>query len=237
MSKAPGIARPHFYWKGLHVQYIVPWSSEVPLGGLLIRTSFEGVPGIGYLDELPVIDRRHGALWIRKAVAPGKGEALLDGVHPLRQRQAMAHSLCQVCGHGTLDALWEFWGERQLVVMRSLKAGDVIDEGEITTSPTIHLGCALESVSACKHLLKGWTAALVKYAVPWGVAGILHDRRTLQPLLEQGQELTYRPFGHADYSWIKAARKVMRLEGVTAVDLRELAAEAEAAGLPLTSTG
>ncbi|HBF84938.1 MAG TPA: hypothetical protein DD420_34930 [Streptomyces sp.] len=226
--------RKQLYWQGYHVPFIAPWSVEKPIHAPMIRTAYRGVPGIGYTDEAPAVDRRQGALWQRWSIGPGKGEAHLAGTHPLRQRQAMTHLLCQVCGNSTFTQEWTDWGEQHLFLMRSPKEGQVIEEGEMTETPPVCLPCALESVQACKHLVRGWTAALVKYVRPWGIAGILHHHATLWPLFEVDKPLSFRPYGHADYPWILAARDMVQLEGVTPVDLRELA---DAAGLPQPTTG
>ncbi|WP_371605068.1 hypothetical protein OG345_41720 (plasmid) [Streptomyces sp. NBC_01220] len=220
-----------FYWKGLHVPYIAPWSVETPLPGPLIRRHGRGVVGLGYADELPTIDRRNGALWARRAVCPGKGVPSLAGVHPRRQPQAMAHLLCQVCGHTTYDSLWDLWGERHLVLLRALRPGHVIAEGETTDSPPICLQCALESIEACPQIRQRWSAALVGYIQPWGVAGVPHDPDTLAPRPLIDGRLAPRPFGHEEYNWLVAARDIVSLHEVTPVDLHELAAEAAAAGL------
>ncbi|MFF5655139.1 hypothetical protein [[Kitasatospora] papulosa] len=225
--------RVQYYWCGLRVPFIAMWSHETALRPQVIRASYRGVWGIGYTDKLEVADRRHGALWVRRAVARGKGTPALAGVHPLRQRQAMAHLLCQVCGNSTFDEHWKFWGERHLFLMRALDPGQVISDGETTDSPPVPLPCALESVEACSHIRQGWTAALVKDARPWGVAGVLHDPLTLAPKIGPGKRLIERPFGHEEYAWINAARELVQLEGVTPVDLHKLAAETTSAGIEI----
>lgn len=223
--------RPQFYWRGLHVPYIAPWSAEAPLPGQLIRRYGKGMVGLGYADEQPSIDRQHGALWVRHGVARGRGEPLLAGVHPRRQPQAMSHLLCQVCGSGTFDRLWRLWGERHLFIVRA-RPGVVVAEGEITDTPPVCLRCAMESIGACPRLRQGWAAALVANVQPWGAAGVLHDPETLAARPEEVPgKMNERPFEHPDYHWLRAGRSVVQLEDVTPVDLRDLVAEAAAAGV------
>ncbi|MEV7297524.1 hypothetical protein AB0N79_38870 [Streptomyces microflavus] len=218
------IARPkkQFHWQGLHVPFIAPWSAEQHLPATIVRRRGVGGTGIGYADELSHVDRRCGVLWARQAVARGSGIPFLAGVHPLRQRQAMSHMLCQVCGQSTFDSAFRRWGERHLFVARAPK-DKPLGEGEVTTTPPICLPCARESVGACPHLRKGWTAALVERAQPWGVAGLGYDEKTLKPLPLPETGLHTVPIDHPRERWTLAMRDVVTLHGVTLIDLADLA--------------
>jgi hypothetical protein len=220
------MTRPALYWGGMRVPFITPWSAEsLPLG-VIVRHRGIGGLGIGYADEHPG-DRRHGALWVRYAATPGRGEPFFPGMHPLRQRQAMAHMLCGVCGNSTVerpDGEREVLGERQLFVMRAVEDRP-ITEGETTASPPTCLPCAREAVEACPPLQKGYTAALVEYAPLWGIAGIPYHPETLQPLPDANKDAL--PFVHISdpaLRWTLAARTVISLHGVTTVDLNDLGA-------------
>ncbi|MFJ8388567.1 hypothetical protein ACIQ9Q_29400 [Streptomyces sp. NPDC094438] len=221
------------FWNGLHVPYIAPWSREEPLPRTVLRIRGRGGEGIGFADELSAADRRHGVLWMRYSLARGAGRPDLAGVHPLRQRQAMSHMLCQVCGKSTYDdPAYERWGERHLVLMRAAD-GRPISEGERTATPPVCEPCAVESVRACPHLRKGYTAALVKRAQPWGVAGVLYHPETLKPILPKPKDskdgLTEVSFDQPSIRWVLAARDVATLHGCTTVDLERLAAQGVAA--------
>ncbi|MET8379328.1 hypothetical protein [Streptomyces microflavus] len=217
------ITRPkkQFQWQGLHVPFIAPWSTEQhPPATIVLRTGVGGT-GIGYADELSHVDRRRGVLWARQAVARGSGTPFLAGVHPLRQRQAMSHMLCQVCGESTHGSALRRWGERHLFVARAPK-GRPLGEGEVTTTPPICLPCARESVGACPNLRKGWTAALAERALPWGVAGLGYDEKTLKPLPLPETGLHTVPIDHPRERWTLAMRDAVTLHGITSIDLADL---------------
>ncbi|MEU0382257.1 hypothetical protein ABZ093_33960 [Streptomyces cyaneofuscatus] len=218
------IARPkeQFHWQGLHVPFIAPWSDEQHLPITIVRRRGVGGTGIGYADELSHVDRQRDVLWARQGVARGSGTPFLAGVHPLRQRQAMSHMLCQVCGESTYGSGFRRWGERHLFVARAPK-GQPLGEGEITTTPPICLPCARESVGACPHLRKGWTAALVERAQPWGVAGIRYDKKTLRTLPLPSTGLHMAQIGHLEERWTLAMRDAVTLHGVTSIDLGAVA--------------
>ncbi|MFJ1838014.1 hypothetical protein ACIOJ9_29605 [Streptomyces sp. NPDC088175] len=228
--------RPQFYWRGLHVPFITPWTHENWLRTPVVRRIGHGGEGLGYADEHSTADRRHGDLWIRYSIAPGRGQPSLAGVHPLRQRQAMSHMLCQVCGMSTYeDESFERWGERHLFIRRS-RDGQPITEGEVTMTPPVCLPCAQESVRNCPHLRKGYAAALVRYSQRWGIGGLLYDRTTLRPDLtavtdEPGAEsvddqkagLVMARFTNPRTRWMLAARQAETLHGVTPIKLEDIA--------------
>ncbi|MFF2926612.1 MULTISPECIES: hypothetical protein [Bacillati] len=210
-------------WNGWHVPFIAPWSGETPRAGTIVRAP-RG-PGIAYLDELAAADRRNGILWVRSAALRGVGRPNLAGVHPLRQRQAMSHMLCQVCAKSTYDDAFNRRGGRHLFLVRA-DEGQAIREGEQTATPPICDPCAAESVRACPELRKGYTAALVERPQPWGVAGTLYDPRTLRPrpAPKTRDGLTFVNYEDPQLPWTLAARDVVTLLGCTTVDLDRLAA-------------
>ncbi|WP_053686962.1 hypothetical protein [Streptomyces sp. IGB124] len=145
-------------------------------------------------------------------------------MHALRQRQAISHMLCQVCGESTIGG-----GEERHLFLLAARDGAPIREGETTASPPIHLACALESVRHCPHLRRGHTAALVDYCPSWGVAGIEYDPKTIQPL--PGSGLTSISYVESDrLRWVLAARTVISLHGCTTVDLTRLATDERTQG-------
>lgn len=209
-----------FYWKGMHVPFIAPWTGERKQPGTVVLRTGRGGQGIGYADELSHVDRRYDALWVRRAAVRGLGRPDLAAVHPYRQRQAMTHMLCQVCGtstHGRTD-------ERHLFLMHTPDRRS-IPEGEQTTTPPVCEPCAVESVAACPHLSKGYTAALVDRAQMWGVAGIVHDPDTLTPVHgPEGRPIAVN-LDDPLIRWTLAACTVVTLHGCTTVDLQDLAAQ------------
>ncbi|MFJ8385574.1 hypothetical protein ACIQ9Q_13880 [Streptomyces sp. NPDC094438] len=220
-SKAPGTnqsgAPRQNYWRGLHVPFIAPWSGEsMPLGTIVRRPGPEG-DGIAYADEYSQADRRNGVLWLRAGVARGRGKPFFAEVHALRQRQAMTHLLCQVCGSSTFGRD----DERHLFLLRG-EEGEPIAEGEKTTAPPICEPCAYESLRACPHLRRGAAAALVGYTPYWGVAGIVYDPITLTPMLSDKPDgLTLIGFDDPLIRWTLAARSVITLNECTTVDLKQ----------------
>jgi hypothetical protein len=226
------MSRRQFYWHGFRVPFIAPWSSETTRPGTIVLRRGVGGEGIGYLNEYSGADRRNGVLWVRMAAVRGVGKPLLAKVHALRQRQAMNHMLCQVCGMPTLGRGNERHrrsrgNERHLFLMRDTD-GRPIREGEQTAMPPIHEACASEAMRDCPHLREGCVAALVEYAPAWGVAGIVHDPKTLQPLPPEDGELTFVAYRDPRIRWTLAARDVVALQGCIAIDLDDLAARAAA---------
>ncbi|WP_432158034.1 hypothetical protein [Streptomyces sp. bgisy153] len=218
-------ARQQFYWRGLHVPFIAPWSEERTLPHPVVERPRSEGAGIGYADEFSRADRRHDVLWVRRPVLRGRGTPDLAAVHPLRQRQAMSHMLCQVCGESTFNEDFGRWGERHLIIARAVE-GRPLREGERTTTPPVCRPCAVEAAEACPHLRKGHVAALVKRTQPWGVAGIVYDPRTLLPIPPENpkEPLAEVAFEDPVIRWTLAARDVVTLHGCTPVDLSELAA-------------
>ncbi|MGW7068822.1 hypothetical protein ACWGII_37890 [Streptomyces sp. NPDC054855] len=215
------MSAPQHYWNGLRVPYIAPWTHERQRPGTIVRSYSRNGPGIGYRNEHPS-DRRDGVLWMRMPAVPGGGRPQLGDVHALRQRRAMTHLLCQVCAASTIGQLPD---ELHLFLVRA-PDGRPIAEGETTTAPPLCVPCAVESVVDCPHLRQGYAAALVEYAPFWGVAGIVHDPATLQPLPDpDGHPLTLVPYTdeHTLHHTL-AARLAVSLHGCTTVDLDDLTA-------------
>ncbi|WP_329151224.1 hypothetical protein OG275_38285 (plasmid) [Streptomyces niveus] len=218
------MSRPRqFHWKGKRVPFVTPWTGEQTQPGMVVRRIGRGgVQGIGYADEASHVDRRYGALWVRRAAVRGLGEPDFDAVHPYRQRQAIAHMLCQVCGASTHDRP----DERHLF-LKYTPDGQQITEGERTARPPVCEPCAVESVGACPFLRRGYTAALVGYARTWGVAGLVHDPVTLVPVDPEG-EPTPVELDDPLIRWTLAGATVVTLHGCTPVNLDDLAAKAAA---------
>ncbi|MFD3524535.1 hypothetical protein [Streptomyces sp. NPDC058653] len=223
MTAATGIAGripEQLFWNGLRVPYVAPWSGEVPRLGQLVERRGCGGVGLGYADEVEVVDRFETVLWTRVPLGRGRGKSALARVHPLRQRRCMRHQLCQVCGGSVVGSRAD---ERFLFVMGT-SDGREIAEGEVTAVPPVHEACARESLVNCPHLREGWAAAFVGYASAWGVAGVAYHPETLQPLpASPGEDLTFVRYGDdLRTRWILAAREAVSLHEVTPVDLSDL---------------
>ncbi|MFJ4623654.1 hypothetical protein [Streptomyces sp. NPDC088812] len=205
----------------MRVPFIAPWTGEKQTPVPLVRRPSLLGGGIGYEGEHPRLDRRNGILWVRMPAVRGAGYPRLAKVHALRQRQAMAHMLCQVCGRSTFGR--EDGTHLFLIAERS---GVPIAEGEKTAVPPIHEPCAAESLQNCPHLRDGAVAAWVKNPLPWGVAGIEYAPLTLAPIppAREGQELTFVPYESPRVHWTIAARDVVSLHDCTPVDVRHLMA-------------
>lgn len=87
-----------------------------------------------------------GKLAIRQKSSPGKGKPLFGKPHMDRQRQAMAHCLCDLCGRPL-----------KLVTKVSLSHARQQPHGAegwavLQVEPLLHRACALESMRFCPSL-------------------------------------------------------------------------------------
>ncbi|MFI9630037.1 hypothetical protein [Streptomyces sp. NPDC052042] len=207
-----------FQWHGLRVPYVALWSGEREQMAPMARMvgGEWGNERIGYTDELPA-DRRQETLWVRYSASPGSGTPNLALMHPLRQRRAMEHMLCQVCGRSTYDDGFRRWGDRHLFIRRDPENLPISD-GELTTTPPVCEPCAIESARSCPHLRRGYTAALVEYAQPWGVSGFVYDAA-----LKRDPAVTSIPYTDHRIRWVQARRDIATLHGCTPISLDDLA--------------
>lgn len=193
------------------VPYISAWSGERPTQASLI---VKGRIGIAYKRERPGDRDAHGTLWARYIDAPGVGAPQYSKVHPRRQRRAMRHLLCQVCGgpadqdeRGTLWLVGE--AEKQW------------PGAETTGQPPVCLRCAGPASHACPHL-RGRTLALrVRHAPIVGARGIFYHHWHGH-LLNAGPATL--PYSDPQIHWLHAYQLMRELHDCTVVDLnRELA--------------
>ncbi|MFE1272159.1 hypothetical protein [Streptomyces sp. NPDC058758] len=210
--------------RGLPVPYVATWTGEEDISHAVIAA--DGV--MRYVD--PLVDaacRWQDALWRRLMRAPGVGEPIFEALHPVRQRTAMWEQLCQVCGVSVADEAAQMGGALYLGgADGAAGTDDPIADGERTENPPLHIACAWKSVSHCRHLLEGYTAARVAEPRQWGVEGILHAAvgGTVVPVKTKARAA----YGSPLLPWMLAERAIVELVGVRSVDL---AAEAERAGL------
>jgi hypothetical protein len=109
MSAQPAPSPKTLSWgpRGLPVPYAVAWSAEVSTVGDALMVRRDG-SGLAYRDETPQDRDRNGVLWARIGHAPGTGRPDYRSMHSQRQRHAMLHKLCQVCG-GPADRTFQGW--------------------------------------------------------------------------------------------------------------------------------
>jgi hypothetical protein len=148
----------------LTVPYITAWSDEVATGNLAFETHPATGAGVRltYTDAVDQ-DRMFGALWARQGLSrTGRPEWRL--VNALRQRRAMLHSLCQVCGHSAVDpASGRTWW---------VLADDPTDTSQgdgYTNAPPTCRTCIPESLGACPRLRRGAAVYTVGSVEPYGV--------------------------------------------------------------------
>ncbi|SFL47001.1 hypothetical protein SAMN05192584_11983 [Streptomyces pini] len=191
------------------VPYITAWSGEQRLTPAVIATA----RGIAYPDEVPLDRDADGALWVRRALHPGRGRPRYSRVHPQRQRRAMARLLCQICGspadrdeHGVLWLLeddradWAGW-----------------PEGLVTVHPPVCLPCAPKAAGLCPHLRgTGAVAVRVRDSSLDGVHGQTHRLHNGRLVPDRQIVVLYE---QPEIRWTLAAQAARNLNGCTLVDL------------------
>ncbi|MDT0265575.1 hypothetical protein RM844_04635 [Streptomyces sp. DSM 44915] len=167
---------------------------------------------LAYADERHFDRDAGGILWRRAPSTPGKGKPDFAGIHPLRQRLAMADLRCQVCGgpadHNDDGILWLL--------------GDDPDnpgswpQGMETMHPPVCLPCATLSVRSCPHLRRHFVALRVQTGTLAGVFGALYQPGPLGPVLVDAAGI---PFGDPQIQWVIASQLVVTLDAFTFTDL------------------
>ncbi|MFC9050071.1 hypothetical protein [Streptomyces anthocyanicus] len=193
----------------LPVPYIAAWSGEPTAQRRIVCRA----DGIAYADEQPSDRDQHGVLWNGRAYARGTGRPRFGEVHPARQRDAMAHLLCQVCGtpadrndRGTLWLLednrgdWPDWPDRLM-----------------TTHPPVCLRCARLAADLCPHLHGGYVAVRVRESDPCAVLGRLWAPTALGTPRKLDRGVV--AYGEPAARWVTAGQLIRSLHGCTSVDL------------------
>lgn len=200
------------------VPYIASWSGE----HLTRARPIAKGTGIAYEHERPGDRDAHGVLWMRKTRAPGVGTPQYGKVHPYRQRQAMRHLLCQVCGgladqneHGILWLLGQ--------------AEKPWPGAEMTAQPPVCLRCAGPASRACPHLRRHTLALRVRHAPIVGARGILYQPWRGRLVRIGPMDLPYRD---PSIRWLHAYQLFRELHDVTVIDLNEELATVTGKGRP-----
>jgi hypothetical protein len=147
--------------------YITSWSAEQHLPYRLVVRPGQG---IGCADEILGDRDAEGVLWQRAAVRHEAGRPEFGKVHPLRQRRAMRHLLCQVCA-GPADrnddgVLWLLRDHRD--------DWPAWPNGMASTEPPICIPCVATSLRLCPALRQGAVALRVREFEVAGVRGALY---------------------------------------------------------------
>jgi hypothetical protein len=198
------------------VPFIAAWSGEQQLAREVV---YSGQGGIGYADETPEDRDQHGVLWNGRALAQGTGRPAYGDVHPQRQRIAMQHLLCQVCGRAADQnddgVLWLVEDHRD--------DWTGWPDGLMTTHPPLCVPCARKAVEQCPHLIDSSVAVRVTGSEPCAVYGRVWSSSAFGRPVRTGVKDVV-PFGSTAARWVLAGQLVRSLHGCTFVDLqRELA--------------
>ncbi|WP_433891927.1 hypothetical protein [Streptomyces sp. CA-111067] len=160
--------RPPLFWgpKKLPVPFAAAWSGEEPDISALIARPFGA--GLAYSDERPEDRDEQGVLWARLSIAPGSGRPIFEAMHSVRQREAMLHRLCQVCGKPA-ERTEQGWLFLSQYTRLTHAMGDSANQG-FTSKPPICPPCARLAVELCPHLTD---PVVIRSANPrvWGVSG------------------------------------------------------------------
>lgn len=191
------------------VPYITSWSTERALPATVIPHSLFG---IAYADETIGDRDENGVLWTRTSSRPGHGRPQFGKVHSMRQRRAMRHLLCQVCGEPADRAddgvLWLLQDHR----------GDWPrwPENMAATEPPICLSCTRVSRRACPALRRGYVSVRVGHSPLNGVYGARYLWG--EPLPEPVEDAIVA-FDDPMVRWIRAAQLVRELRHCAIVNL------------------
>jgi hypothetical protein len=193
------------------VPFVTAYSGEKPYSRGIVSTP---LGGIGYVFETPEDRDQHGVLWNGRAMARGRGKPRFGDVHPQRQRMAMQHLLCQVCGGesdrngaGVLWLLednrgdWEGWPNDLL-----------------TAHPPVCLSCAPKAAAMCPHLEDAWVAVRVRESEVCAVHGQVWAPSIFGPPRKVGKKRVVA-YGTPAARWVLAGQLVRALSGCTVVDL------------------
>ena len=209
--------------------YAVPWSGEVSAVGGALTVRPDG-SGLAYRDETPHDRDRNGVLWARITHAPGTGHPNYRSMHSHRQRHAMLHNLCQVCG-GPADRTSQGWLFLLTDTDRTPAdntAGDNANgptrradwpEGSVTTKPPVCLRCAGLAVRHCPHLA---TPLFIRSRKPrhWGVFGGFFLPTATGALTASDD--AYLPYGAPPARWFLASQAAVELTRCTRVTANRL---------------
>lgn len=174
-----------------------------------------GPHGIAYADETPDDRDQHGVLWNGRAVRRRTGRPEYGSVHPARQRVAMQHLLCQVCGNAAeQDARGVLW-----LIEDNRADWSGWPEGLLTTHPPVCLPCAVEAAQSCPHLIERSIAVRVRGSEVCAVHGRLWLPSAFGVPV-RGASKGVVTYGTPAARWVLAGQLVRSLHDCTVVDLQ-----------------
>jgi hypothetical protein len=203
------------------VPYITQWSGEeqTPRPKMVMRRG-----RIAFADERPCDRDSRGILWARTPSRPGKGRPQFGLVHPGRQRSAMRHLLCQVCGGpADRDADGVLW-----LLTDEPGPSDRGSEDVVTEHPPLCLPCARIAVRACPQLRRDVTAVRVRGLEQAGIRGALYRPAAPRPVPVDAVSVT---FDDPVVDWVRAGKLLLRL-----TEFRTVALDALDTATPATGT-
>jgi hypothetical protein len=210
MARSPEVVEGRL----LVVPYVTMWSGErEPAVTIVERRG----GGIGYARE-NLLDRdERGVLWTRWACSPGRGRPQFGLLHTMRQRRAMIHLLCQVCGEpADRDA------DGGVLWLRKDHRTDWPDwpEGMRMPEPPVCRPCVGQAVRLCPALRHGAVAVRVREFPIIGVWGTFFRRGPRGPVPVKVTNVNY-----ADplIGWVQANHLIREVRDCTLIDLDELA--------------
>ncbi|MGW1752374.1 hypothetical protein ACWCRD_43630 [Streptomyces sp. NPDC002092] len=164
----------------------------------IARTTCEPFPDMGeviahagrvaYGDEMPADRDAQGVLWARQAHAPDEGMPLFGKIHSVRQRHAMLHLLCQICGQepdeNTDGVLWLL-----PTVPGQLPEDD--GSGITTTYPPVCRSCARLAIRQCPPLRRAHAMLRVRDVQVHGVSGAVFTLTGSSAAFHQAVDCSY----------------------------------------------
>lgn len=164
MAEASGRIMTDLTYKGFQVPWVTRWTEEEPSSAPAQVTLDEhGEPVVGYRDGVEFRDE-HGVLWLREGIRRG-GEPQFAQVSAYRQRAAMLHRRCQVCGRRIAERLIRW-------LMDPVQLTHLRDGTALTFSPPTCSSCVDIALNACPHLRSNdrLILSVLEYRI-WGVWG------------------------------------------------------------------
>ncbi|WP_328915484.1 MULTISPECIES: hypothetical protein [unclassified Streptomyces] len=196
--------------RNVPVPYAAAWSGEKATVGGALTVRPDG-SGLAYRDETPADRDRNGVLWARMTDSPGAGRPNYRMMHAHRQRHAMLHLLCQVCG-GPAD-------RTSRGVLFLLPRPDPAEqaqpdwpEGGLCSKPPVCRPCAALALRHCPHLTDPLFVRSRKPRV-WGAFGGFYvpgPGGSLTPTPDD-----HLPYGHPGTPWFLASQLLLQLTRCT----------------------
>jgi hypothetical protein len=149
--------------EGHPVPWVTRWTGEAHFERLNLSLDRSNRLTVGYADGNEDRDR-HGVLWQREKIKRS-GVPQWAEVSTYRQRAAMRHRKCQVCGNKIPEQVI-----RWLIPKKLLETTP--DGRTVTMSAPTCAGCIPVALDLCPHLKAGdWVIANVLEYREWGVWG------------------------------------------------------------------